>query len=162
MLENVVIETAAADEAEQACREISATLPEWFGLPEANERYALGMRERTSFIAKIESKVAGMLTLEFPYPNNGNIYWMGIERSFHGLGAGTLLLNHAVDYCRQMGCTSLTVETLSAKQQDENYLKTYQFYEKNGFIPLFDMYTYGPDNLMVYMIKWLSLRNLRL
>jgi kynurenine formamidase/GNAT superfamily N-acetyltransferase len=143
--------------AKKSCRSIAATLPEWFGIPEANERYEEGMLDRVSFAAYLDANVIGMITLEFPYVNNANIYWMGVKRSFHGNHIGKKLLQIAENHCQELGCSSLTVETLSAKQHDENYLKTYYFYKKSGFKPLFEMYTYDPHNLMVYMQKTLSL-----
>ena len=139
--------------AEKICREITADLPEYFGLPEANERYAKGMEERISFAATYQNQHIGLLTLEFPFPNNGNIYWMAIKREFQGSGVGSQLIEQAESYSRENGCSSLTVETLSTKNADENYLRTYHFYEQSGFKPLFELNTYGPEFLMVYMHK---------
>ena len=139
--------------AKKTCREITLTLPEWFGIPEANERYVQGMLERTSFVASVVGEYAGLITLEFPFPNNANIYWMAVKKTHHGKNIGTDLIKAAEDYCRNRGCSSLTVETLSPKENDKNYLKTYQFYETCGFKPLFEMRPFGPDHLMVYMQK---------
>jgi len=143
--------------AKEACRTIAATLPEWFGIPEANKRYEQGMLDRVSFAAVLDVNIIGMITLEFPYANNANIYWMGVKKPFHGKQIGTKLLQIAENYCQEQGCFSLTVETLSSKQNDENYLKTYHFYKQAGFKPLFEMNTYDPHNLMVYMQKTLNL-----
>lgn len=139
--------------AEKVCREITLTLPDWFGMPEANERYAKGMHDRISFAASENASYIGLLTLEIPFPNNANIYWLGVKEKYHSKGIGSRLINAAENYCREKGHTSLTVETLSQKAADKNYLKTYHFYEKLNFQPLFEMYTYGPDHLMVYMQK---------
>ena len=139
--------------AEKICRVITADLPEYFGQPEANERYAKGMQDRISFAASYQNQHIGLLTLEFPFPNNGNIYWMAIKREFQGSGVGSQLIEQAESYSRANGCSSLTVETLSPKNADDNYLKTYSFYEKSGYKPLFELNTYGPEFLMVYMQK---------
>ena len=111
------------------------------------------MRDRISFAASIDDNYIGMITLEFPYSNNANIYWMAVKKSHHGKNIGRKLLQKAENYCLEHGCSSMTVETLSPKQEDSHYLKTYSFYEKTGFKPLFEMYTYSPSNLMVYMHK---------
>lgn len=140
-------------QAEQVCRDITATLPEWFGIPEANERYALGMRERISFGAVIDEHCVGMITIEFPFHNNANIYWMGIEKKHIRKGVGIALLKYAEGFCQSQNCRSITVETLSPKEKDDNYLSTYQFYIKAGFQPLFELHTYGPEYLMVYLKK---------
>ncbi len=143
--------------AMKICRQITATLPEWFGIPEANERYAQGMLDRVSFAACLGNDYIGMITLEFPYPNNANIYWLAVEKAYHRKNVGKKLLQTAENYCLERGCSSLTVETLSQKQNDKNYLKTYYFYEEAGFKPLFEMHTYDPNHLMVYMQKTLNL-----
>src|SRR6266567_2038084 len=135
-MKNCTVELIAPTQAEQTCRSITTTLPEWFGIPDANERYAKGMQERISFAALANNDYVGMITLEFSYPNNGNIYWMAVKKDYHGRKIGIALMRAAEDYCHERGCTSLTVETLSPKQSDSNYLKTYRFYEKFGFNPL--------------------------
>ncbi len=152
----ITIEQITPSLAKEICRGISATLPEWFGIPEANARYEHGMLEQISFAAKQNDEYIGLITLEFPYPNNANIYWMAVKKNFHRQKIGTRLLQMAENYCFQNGYSSLTVETLSAKQQEEHYLKTYHFYENSGFKSLFEMHTYDSQNLMVYMHKLLN------
>lgn len=139
--------------AEQICRDITADLPEYFGIPEANERYAKGVLDRVSFAAAHNGKYVGLLTLEFPFSNNANIYWMAVLREYQGSGIGSSLIKCAEDYSKDRGCLSVTVETLSPKNADNNYLKTYSFYEKSGYQPLFELNTYGPEFLMLYMQK---------
>lgn len=151
----VTIEKVDPASAERACRSITATLPEWFGIPEANERYAQGCLGRESFVARLEGKEVGLIVLEFPFPNNANIYWMGVNRDCHGKNIGTKLFEKSEKYCGTRGCESMTVETLSQKESDANYLKTFKFYEKTGFKPLFELNTYSPEFAMVYMGKFL-------
>ena len=83
-----LIEELDSDTAEKACRSITATLPEWFGIPEANERYALGVKDRTSFGILINGQYVGMIAIEMPFPNNANIYWMAIAKDYHRKGMG--------------------------------------------------------------------------
>lgn len=78
--------------SELICREITSDLPNWFGIPEANERYALGVKERTSFAIAIANKYVGMITIEFPFSDNANIYWMGVKKNYHNQGIGSYLL----------------------------------------------------------------------
>ncbi len=139
--------------AEKICRQLTAGLPEWFGIPEANERYAKGCLERISFAATIDNQYVGLVVLEFPFANNANIYWMAVDKAYHGQTIGHQLLQAAEKYCFAKNISSLTVETLSPKQKDPFYTKTYQFYDKCGFIPLFELEPYGPDLLMCYMQK---------
>lgn len=145
--------------ASHVCRAITATLPEWFAIPEANLRYEKGVIDRISFAATIDNKMIGLITLEFPFPDNANIYWLGVNKAHHGQQIGKKLLLQAENYCLEHGYSTLTVETVSFKQEDKNYQKTYLFYINSGFKPLFEMYTYDSHNLLVYMQKTLSLED---
>ena len=138
-------------QAQQVCQEITTTLPEWFGQPQVNELYVKGMLERTSFAAQSGEQFVGLLALEFPFPNNANIYWMGIKKKHHGQGIGTELIKTAETYAKQQGAETLTLETLSPKVDNVHYLKTFEFYRKVGFKPLFELCPYGPEQPMVYM-----------
>ena len=42
--------------ASDICHSITTTLPEWFGIPEANARYIQGMFNRTSFAAYVDNE----------------------------------------------------------------------------------------------------------
>lgn len=144
------------NESEQICREISATLPEWFGIPEANEKYANGVKTRFSLGYIVDNNCLGMLSLEFPFPRAANIYWMGVRKDSLHQGIGKALLRYAEMVCLERQAYSLSVETLSPKEKDSNYLNTFKFYIKEGFTPLFELNTYSPDYLMVYLNKTLS------
>lgn len=154
---NYTVDLVKPEDAQNYCQILTQYLPEWFGIPEANERYAEGMLSRISIAAICDNQCIGMVTLEFPYPNNANIFWMAVQKGYQGKQIGTRLIIAAENYARQQGANSLTVETLSPKQGDRNYLKTFRFYEKMGFRPLFEMNTYGPENLLVYLQKAISL-----
>lgn len=145
--------------ASQICRSITSTLPEWFSTPEVNARYEQGMLNRLSFVARIDDDYVGMITLEFPYSHNANIYWIAVKKTYHHKNIATKLLYAAENYCLNHNYSMLTTEIVSPKQNDVNHIKTYRFYEKLGFKPLFELYTYSPDHLMVYMQKILSLND---
>jgi kynurenine formamidase/GNAT superfamily N-acetyltransferase len=153
---NCTIEQISADDAEELCRQITADLPDYFGLPECNEQYIQGVRSRINFAAKKKGAFAGLLSLEFPYPTNSNIYWMAVLRHWQGKGIGQRLLEAAVQYARLHGVCTMTVETLAPSEADENYLKTYQFYEKQGFSSLFNLKPADYVWNMVYMAKNLN------
>lgn len=120
------IERITPEFAKELCQEITTDLPEYFGLSEANERYFQGMLSRFSWGAKMGEKYVGLLTLEFPY--SANIYWMGVKRAFQGQGTGSALIESAVACAQWKGLNTLTVETLSSVECDENYIKTWHFY----------------------------------
>lgn len=150
------IEHIAPEMAKKLCQDITQDLPEYFGLPEVNEQYAEGMLSRVSFAAKVQEQWIGLLTLEFPYPDNANIYWIGVKRDFQGKGIGQALMNTAKNYAVKHGIKSFTVETLSPNESDENYLKTFHFYKTYGFQPLFNLKPQHYEYIMVYMYKPLA------
>ena len=101
------IDKISADLAEQLCRQITADLPEYFGLPECNEHYAIGVRTRDNFAVKLGPTYLGLLSLEFPYPKNMNIYWMGVLRLHHNQGVGRLLIDEASHYATHLGAVTM-------------------------------------------------------
>ncbi len=149
----IKIEEISADIAENLCRQITASLPEYFGLPKVNEHYAVGVRERINIAAKSDNEYIGLISLEFPYPGNCNIYWMAISPKYHGQGIGAKLIAEACKLAKNNLANTITVETLSLTNSDENYLKTYNFYLSNGFMPLFDLKPQEYEFNMVYMVK---------
>jgi len=72
----IKIEPITPDLAEGLCRKITADLPEYFGLPEVNEHYAIGARSRLNLAARVGEEYVGLISIDFPYPENANIYWM--------------------------------------------------------------------------------------
>lgn len=46
------IEKITGELAQSLCQTITMDLPEYFGFPEANEHYAIGVKTRTNFAAK--------------------------------------------------------------------------------------------------------------
>lgn len=155
-MKKYAVESISIDTAEQLCREITADLPEYFGLPECNEHYAMGVRVRDNFAVKSGNHYVGLLCLDFPYPNNSNIYWMGVLRQYQGMGLGRLLIEEAFRFARFRAAITMTVETLAPAVSDENYLNTYHFYERQGFKPLFNLKPANYEWDMVYMSVSLS------
>lgn len=147
------IQQISPDMAENLCRKITIDLPEYFGLPECNEEYAKGICSRINFAISENENYIGLLSLDFPYPTNSNIYWMGIMREHQGKGLGFMLIDDAVKYAKMHSAHTMTVETLSPLAANENYRKTYNFYKKAGFMPLFNLKPAGYEWEMVYMLK---------
>ena len=55
----IKIETITPDLAEALCRKITADLPEYFGLPEVNAHYAMGVRSRVNLGACADEEYVG-------------------------------------------------------------------------------------------------------
>lgn len=110
---------------------------------QANEHYAIGVCSRINLAAKVGEEYVGLISIDFPYPENANIYWMGILRDFHSQGIGHKLIEASCNLAKENGATTMTVETLAPSESDENYLKTYNFYQSNGFVPLITLKPQG-------------------
>lgn len=152
-LSDLVIEEINQDQSEELCRNITSDLPEYFGIPSANEQYFSGVRQCKNLAAKINDQYVGLLSLQFPYKNNSNIYWMAVLRKYQSNGVGCRLIEKAHSLMKEENVSSMTVETLAPDHADENYLKTYHFYQAMGFKPLFNLKPEGYEWNMVYMIK---------
>ncbi|STY78870.1 acyl-CoA N-acyltransferase [Legionella wadsworthii] len=152
----IQIEKITGDLAQSLSRTIQMDLPEYFGLPEANEHYAIGVTTRTNFAAKDGDNTFGLVSIDFPYPDNANIYWMAVKRDYHRQGVGKQLIKAACHFAATQGAKTITVETLSPSELEENYLKTYRFYQSVGFNALFDLKPAGYEWNMVYMMKQLE------
>lgn len=78
---------------------------------------------------------------------------MAVFQDFQRQGIGHKLIEDACKLAKENGATTMTVETLAPFESDENYLKTYHFYQSLGFLPLINLkpkdYTWN----MVYMVK---------
>ncbi|GAN26124.1 MULTISPECIES: GNAT family N-acetyltransferase [Legionella] len=152
----IQIEKITGELAKALCQKITAELPEYFGLPEANEHYAIGVTKRINFAAKKDDNYIGLISIDFPYPNNANIYWMAVRRDFHRQGVGKQLIDEACHFAITQDAKTITVETLSPSESEENYLKTYLFYQSVGFKALFDLKPAGYEWNMAYMMKQLE------
>ena len=152
----IQIEHISQDLAERLCRTITSDLPEYFGLPDVNEHYVIGVRSRQNLAAKMGNDYIGLISIEFPYENSCNIYWMAVLRHHQGEGVGQKLIRAACNLAKENGATTMTVETLAPSESEENYINTYYFYRSVGFDPLFNLKPNGYEWNMVYMVKTLE------
>lgn len=137
-----------------ACARLIAQLPNWFGLPDANAQYIAGVADKPAFVLRnAQNQVTGMLALRMPFPNNADIYWLGVAPDRHRQGIGRQLFDAALAHARNQGCSTMTVETLGPSDPDEGYARTRKFYEAMGFKPLFELFPNGPVNPMLYMAR---------
>ena len=128
-------------------------MPEYFGLAEANDHYAIGVRTCINLAAIRDGNYIGLLSLDFPYENNSNIYFLAVLGGYHQQGIGRKLVDRACHLAVAAGASTITVETLAPTEADENYLKTYKFYQACGFEPLLNLKPQSYEWNMVYMVK---------
>lgn len=136
--------------------EIIGSLPEWFGLPEANQEYVDAARTKETWIVAKGARIVGAALLDHHFPHVTELYFMAVHRDHLGQGAGTALINTIEANALSRGVKLLEVKTLGASHPDEGYAKTRRFYEKVGFLPLEETDLWGDDNPCLIMIKSLS------
>ena len=136
------------------CRTILGSLPNWFGIQQSVENYAVAAEHLPTVIASLDGKDVGFLTLVHHSPYASEVYVMAILPNYHRRGIGRKMLKRAETGLARSGVEFLQVKTLSAKAPDEGYDRTRAFYLAYGFRPLEEFpELWGPENPAVQLIK---------
>jgi ribosomal protein S18 acetylase RimI-like enzyme len=138
------------------CEPVLRSLPEWFGLEDANQHYLESIDKMPTFLAFDEDQVVGFLTVLQHYPTAAEVYVTGVSRAYHRSGVGRAMLKSAENYLRGLGVQYLQVKTLSDSHPDKGYAKTRTFYCAVGFHPLEEFKTlWGEENPCLLFVKQL-------
>ncbi|MEL6526199.1 MAG: GNAT family N-acetyltransferase [Chloroflexota bacterium] len=136
------------------CRPILASVPQWFGIEEANQHYLAFEDANLTFVAYEDDKAVGFLSIKQHFPMTAEIYVMAVNSDYHRQGIGKALITDASEYLRKNGTQFLQVKTLSPANTDENYAKTRAFYYCMGFVNLEEFPTlWGKENPALQLIK---------
>lgn len=131
-----------------------ATVPEWFGLPEANAEYLAAARSKATWTVRDEAgRVVGVTLVDRPFPHVVDLHLMVVDRGHHGMGIGSAMVRAIEGDARRGSVRLLEVKTLGASHPDEGYARTRHFYESVGFWPLEETDLWGPDNPCLIMVK---------
>lgn len=113
-------------------KEVLLDLPEWFGLPESTQAYIDEARELTMFVAKVDSEIAGFITLGETSVDCAELHAIGVKKYHQRQGIGQLLYNAFEQEA------ALNFKLIQVKTVDEGRYKEYDqkiaFYEKMGFM----------------------------
>jgi ribosomal protein S18 acetylase RimI-like enzyme len=135
---------------------LTAMLPEWFGRPESNAKYARQAELLDGYIAESEGVRRGLVLVKWTSPASAEIYWIGVDPAFRGSGIGRALIEAVSEAARKRGVRYLFVMTLHPDNPDEPYWQTRQFYEALGFIyVLEEQDPSDPDCPMAWYLKHL-------
>ena len=136
------------------CAELLATVPHWFGMTDANERYQRVADRCPTLIALDNGRAVGFLTVVRHSPHAAELHVMAVRPELHRNGIGRMLVAAAEDRMRSDGVEYLQVKTLSASAGDEPYLGTLAFYTALDFRVLEEMPSlWDADNPAVVLIK---------
>ncbi len=136
-----------------------ATVPEWFGLPEANAEYIEAARTKETWTVRDAGQVVGVTLVDRHFPHVAEIHLTVVDRVHHGQGIGTAMVSAIESDARQRGVRLLEVKTLGASHPDAGYARTRHFYEKLGFLPLEETDLWGEHSPCLFMVKPLQDRD---
>ena len=112
---------------------LTARLPQWFGRPEANRRYAAQAQVLEAWVARVDGGVAGLLLLARHDVASAEIRWLAVDPTHHRRGLGRRLVGAVECRLRQDEAKFLFVATLHPDDSYEPYRRTRAFYEALGF-----------------------------
>ena len=119
-------------EKQKVVRYILESLPDWFGIPEARERYITESVNKIFFCAYYKDKPVGFLYLKETGKSTVELYVMGILKEFHRKGIGRELFNSAKKAANENGYSFIQVKTVQMGKYEE-YDRTNRFYLSLGF-----------------------------
>jgi ribosomal protein S18 acetylase RimI-like enzyme len=135
---------------------ITQLLPEWFGKPESNTKYASSAEVLDGFVVELEGKKRGLLLLKKYGNRSFEIYWMGVDPTCHRSGLGRALIDAVVEHARRNEAKYLFVTTLHPNADYEPYRLTTRFYEALGFeFVLEEQFPVDPRNPLAFYMRTL-------
>jgi RimJ/RimL family protein N-acetyltransferase/GNAT superfamily N-acetyltransferase len=142
------------DEKSMICRSVILSLPDWFGLQEANKEYIENVKKTEFYAAYMFDEPVGFYSIIRHFPETAEIYVCGILTEFHRLGIGTELQRVVEKVLSLDNAKYLTVKTLSSSHPDLNYANTRKFYTAVGFRPVEEFKTlWGEAYPCLFLLK---------
>lgn len=133
---------------------ITHFLPEWFGKPESNAKYARMAEVLDGFVVELNGKKCGLLLLKKHSNRSAEVYWMGVDPAYQRLGLGNALMEAAFEFSRKTETKFIFVTTLHPSVEYEPYQRTARFYEAMGFeFVLEEQFPADPENPLAFYMK---------
>lgn len=142
----------------EAVRRILACLPDWFGIPEANEHYVRAGAQLPGYLASADEEVVGVALVQRHFPQSAEIHLIAVSPEHHGSGVGTALVTALEQDLLADGVRLLQVKTVGASFEDEGYAATRAFYAARGFLPLQEHERLDWDGPTLVLVKPLGMR----
>ncbi|MEX2228657.1 MAG: GNAT family N-acetyltransferase [Dehalococcoidia bacterium] len=141
------------------CEPILRSLPQWFGIAEANAQYLRDIEVLPTFVARDEAAGAavGFMTVKRHFPESAELLVLGVLPERHRSGIGRAMLERTEAWLHDEGVRYVQVKTLGPSDPDEGYRRTRAFYAAYGYTPLEEtLELWSADNPALIMIKRLD------
>lgn len=133
------------------------TVPEWFGRSESNAEYIEAARTMETWTVRDGGgRVVGVTLVAHHFCRSAEVHFTVVDRSVHGTGVGTVMVQSVCADLRRRGVNLLQVKTLGPSHPDPNYRRTRYFYEKMGFIPLEETDLWDENTPCLIMVRSLQ------
>lgn len=140
-----------------ACRTVLDELPDWFGIPQANDGYVAFVEAHATWSAVDEhGDVVGLLA-PLAHGQSAEIHLIAVRPGWHRRGVGRALVQAFEAEAASSGVPLVQVKTLGPSHPDEGYALTRRFYESLGYLQLEEMHDLWPGNPALVMVKPLAL-----
>jgi GNAT superfamily N-acetyltransferase len=148
------IASIEGEPARRACDEILASLPDWFGIPEANTAYAdFCAANETWAVIGADDRPVAIISGRRHFPECAEIELMAVRPEHHRHGLGSLLVATFEQHHAAAGVRMIEVKTLGPSHSDEGYAATRRFYLAAGFVPIEETWMWGPDNPALILVR---------
>jgi XTP/dITP diphosphohydrolase len=153
----IAIEPPDAHDKSPICERILRALPDWFGIETALMQYVREAADLPMLVAVTDGAPVGFLTLRQHSACAWEIHALGVRPERHRRGIGRRLLAGGERLLREREAEFLTVKTLSASAESDEYGRTRAFYAAMGFRPLLELPTlWSTENPCLVMVKPLA------
>ena len=130
------------------------TLPDWFGIPAANDAYVAFVDGHDSWTATApDGAVVGLVSGRRHFPETAEIELLAVRPEWHRAGVGRALVDAFEAFHRAEGVRMIEVKTLGPSNPDEGYARTRAFYLGVGFVPIEELDIWAPENPALLMVK---------
>jgi GNAT superfamily N-acetyltransferase len=140
----------------EVTRRLLDALPDWFGIPEANDEYGASATRLPGYLARQDGEPIGVLLLNRHFPETAEIHLIAVAPAYHRQGVGRALVDAAEVDVRSTGARLLQVKTLGPSRPDPGYDNTRQFYLAAGFLRVEELLDLWEGYPCLVMVKPLS------
>lgn len=138
----------------EGLRSILATLPSWFGIPEANHHYVTAATTLPCYVAVDQhGTTRGVALVKRHFEESAELYLIAVDADSRGCGIGRRLVAAVEADLAMDGVRFLQVKTVGPSFEDAGYEETRRFYLALGFVAVEEFARLDWDGPSLLLIK---------